>query len=341
MSTAMTIGQPIHPAGQKDSSSPTFNGEKAGSTSTAGFADEQEERIEVIFNEIHFCYYRSAIFSKGAVCCRLTEQMISFVFFVAGSGSLINPHNAQTPVSFKERQQALFFAFPPEIRLNTHPGKRAEVFIINLSISYFSQLLQADHPLRSALKEHAGNQTLKQAVSNSVVTPRMVALLYSMLQSEHQGEYNQLFFQSRVMELLILQLEQSEKDNDPGSSISSEDKLRMLRAKELIESNLSSPCSIIDLAQLVGTNDCYLKKQFKQAFGTTIYGYLQQKRMEKAKALLLEGTKKMTEIARSVGYKHASHFSTAFKKHFGYQPNKIRVLIASFLFESDIWSALI
>ncbi|MCG2614282.1 AraC family transcriptional regulator [Terrimonas sp. NA20] len=341
MSTAMRMGQPVHPAGRKHNLSHAFNGESAGSTYTAGFAEEQEERIEVIFNEIHFCYYRSAILSQGAVCCNLTEQMISFVFFVAGSGSLIDQHKSQTPVSFKERQHALFFASAPEIRLNTHPGKRAEVFIINLSISFFSQLLRADHPLRSALKEHAGNRTLKQAVSNSVVTPRMVALLYSMLQSEHQGEYNQLFFQSRVMELLILQLEQSEKDNDPGSSISSEDKQRMLRAKELIESNLSSPCSIIDLAQLVGTNDCYLKKHFKQAFGTTIYGYLQQKRMEKAKALLLEGTKKMTEIARSVGYKHASHFSTAFKKHFGYQPNKIRVLIASFLFESDIWSALI
>jgi AraC-like DNA-binding protein len=342
MSTAIRIRQSAQrPSDSKDVVHPSFASDSAALSGTSSFTDTHEERIEIIFDGIQFFYYKSPVLSPGLVRCDLTADTISFVFFAAGSGNLSARHEVKAPICFKERQQSILFVSSPGLSISTNSGKKAEVFVINLSRSYFSTLLRNDHPLHLSLQEYSGNDKIKQAVINSRVTPRMVALLYSMLQSEHQGEYNHLFFQARVMELLILQLEQLEKDHDSSSTISSEDKQRMLRAKEVIESNLSSPCSIIDLAQLVGTNDCYLKKHFKQAFGTTVYGYLQQKRMEKAKALLLEGKKKMTDIARSVGYKHASHFSTAFKKHFGYQPNKIRVLIASFLFESDMFAAFL
>jgi AraC-like DNA-binding protein len=328
MSTAMKIHQPVlRSSGQTDIPSP-------------GFSDANEESTGILFTDIQFFYYRSTDFSPGSFKCDISGPAVSLVFFAAGSGNLEVFPEGKNPISFKERQQALCFVSSPEVRIHTHSGKKAEVFIINLSLSYFSRLLPSQHPLHSSVPGHAEKNKLKQAAPANRVTPRMVALLYGMLQSEHQQEYNHLFFQARVMELLILQLEQLEKEQESKSPISAEDRQRMVRAKALIESNLSSPCSIIDLAQLVGTNDCYLKKHFKQAFGTTVYGYLQQKRMEKAKALLLEGKKKMTDIARSVGYKHASHFSTAFKKHFGYQPNKIRVLTAALFLESDIWAAM-
>ncbi|MBO9658707.1 MAG: helix-turn-helix transcriptional regulator [Chitinophagaceae bacterium] len=332
MSTALKTLQPVLRSSEQN---------KIASSRMSGFSDSDEERSGVLFTDIQFSYYRSTAFSSGSLQCEFTEPMISFVFFAAGSGSLMIPNEVNGGVSFKERQHSIFFVSAKELFINTNPGKKAEVFVINLSRSYFSRLLPAQHSLQSLLRAEPRSYQLKQATAGNRMTPRMVALLYSMLQSEHQQEYNHLFFQARVMELLVLQLEQMEKDQGPANMISVEDKQRMLRAKDLIESNLSSPCSIIDLAQLVGTNDCYLKKHFKQEFGTTVYGYLHKKRMEKAKTLLLEGKKKMADIARSVGYKHASHFSTAFKKHFGYQPNKIRVMIVAFFFESDLLVAML
>ncbi|HRP56926.1 AraC family transcriptional regulator, partial [Agriterribacter sp.] len=154
-------------------------------------------------------------------------------------------------------------------------------------------------------------------------------------QCEHKGHYKRLFIKSKVIELLMLQLEQYEQEPAPDmpEELGEANIKKMHLAREIIASNLSRPCSIIDLAQQVGTNDCYLKKNFKQVFGTTIYGYLQKERMEKAKTLLLAGNKKIAEVARIAGYKHASHFTTAFKKYFGYPPNKIRLGILSLFYD--------
>src|SRR5690606_36936688 len=77
------------------------------------------------------------------------------------------------------------------------------------------------------------------------------------------------------------------------------------------------------LAHAVGTNEATLKKHFKAVYGTTVFGYLTARRMELAKALLLSKELKVAAVAQEVGYKYASHFTTAFRKHFGVLPNKL------------------
>lgn len=61
-------------------------------------------------------------------------------------------------------------------------------------------------------------------------------------------------------------------------------------------------------------------------FGTTVYGYLHQLRMDTAKSLLLYQRNSIADIARQLGYKHTSHFRTVFKRHFGVSPGKKRKL---------------
>lgn len=95
---------------------------------------------------------------------------------------------------------------------------------------------------------------------------------------------------------------------------------RMLEAQRILDQCWQDPPSIALLAQQVGTNAYYLKKHFKRAFGTTVYTYIMQIRMEKALKLLESKEKRVSEIAHIVGYKHAAHFTTAFKKHFGVVP---------------------
>jgi AraC-like DNA-binding protein len=57
--------------------------------------------------------------------------------------------------------------------------------------------------------------------------------------------------------------------------------------------------------------------------------------MERSKKMLLNDKIKIAEVAEKLGYSHATHFTSAFKKYFGYLPNKLRllVLIASGCFE--------
>ncbi|MBP1650338.1 MAG: AraC family transcriptional regulator, partial [Bacteroidetes bacterium] len=97
---------------------------------------------------------------------------------------------------------------------------------------------------------------------------------------------------------------------------------KMHHAKEIILKQLYNPCSLIDLARQIGTNEFTLKKGFKEVFGTTVFGMVSDIRMEEAKALLLSGEKNVTEISELIGYKHPAHFNTAFKKKFGITPGK-------------------
>jgi AraC-like DNA-binding protein len=55
-------------------------------------------------------------------------------------------------------------------------------------------------------------------------------------------------------------------------------------------------------------------------FGTTVFGYLRQCRMEQARLLLLEGRMNVREAAQAVGYASQSRFAAVFRKTFGVNP---------------------
>ena len=62
--------------------------------------------------------------------------------------------------------------------------------------------------------------------------------------------------------------------------------IQMDNARTFIHHNYQRMPSLHRLALLVGTNECTLKKCFKQSFGTTVFGYLFNLRMEMAVQLL-------------------------------------------------------
>ncbi|PRD48957.1 helix-turn-helix domain-containing protein [Sphingobacterium haloxyli] len=99
---------------------------------------------------------------------------------------------------------------------------------------------------------------------------------------------------------------------------------KVLLAKQIIEEDLSKNRNIPELAKQVGTNVQYLKKYFKQYFGKTVMNYITEKKMEYAKELILTGNHRISDVARMTGYKHATHFTTAFKRHFGFIPNSLK-----------------
>lgn len=89
--------------------------------------------------------------------------------------------------------------------------------------------------------------------------------------------------------------------------------------------NLDTPLRPIpDIAMNLNTNATLLKRGFKLIHGTTIASFHREKRLEKAKDLLLDNDTPLIAIADQCGFKSISHFSRAFKKHFGINPSKSR-----------------
>ena len=284
---------------------------------------------------LHFTHYKSILPQKEEILLRNSGAYLSMVFSLKNSSTYACRDDGVF-AALSHNRHALVFIPEQDAIIRWEPEKYGEVFVINLTPGYFGRFLPPTHPFFPVFQTAVKNN--KPAAANGetqVITPRMLSLLYAILQCEHEGHYKRLFVKSKVIELLMLQLEQYElvSSADISEELDEANIKKMHLAKEIIASNLSRPCSIIDLAQQVGTNDCYLKKNFKQVFGTTVYGYLQKERMEKAKALILAGNKKIAEVARIAGYKHASHFTVAFKKYFGYPPNKIKLGILSLFYD--------
>lgn len=75
---------------------------------------------------------------------------------------------------------------------------------------------------------------------------------------------------------------------------------------------------------LTGRSLSTFKKDFKSAFNTTPQKWLTQKRLELAHYHIFEKKRKPSDVYFEVGFENLSHFSFAFKKHFGYNPTNSR-----------------
>ena len=91
-----------------------------------------------------------------------------------------------------------------------------------------------------------------------------------------------MYLESKVWELMALQLAQITEDSDQVRkySIKLGDRERLYQARKIISDRLNNPPCLKDLAKQVGLNECTLKRGFRQLFGTTVFGYLYQQRME-------------------------------------------------------------
>ncbi len=98
------------------------------------------------------------------------------------------------------------------------------------------------------------------------------------------------------------------------------DREKIIMAREILLKHIGEPITIKALSRKVAINECYLKKGFKEIFGTTIFDFYQGQRMEHAKYLLYDKGLSVTEVSMLLGYSSISHFSTAFKKHTGIKP---------------------
>jgi AraC-like DNA-binding protein len=97
---------------------------------------------------------------------------------------------------------------------------------------------------------------------------------------------------------------------------------KIQEANRYILSHLDESLTIPQIAQQVGTNQCYLKKGFKEYYQQTIYEFIQENRMVKANSILQEGKVPLSLTATLVGYSSLSSFSNAYKNYFGVTPKE-------------------
>ncbi len=154
------------------------------------------------------------------------------------------------------------------------------------------------------------------------ITPQMQFIISSICQNRFKGYMRKSYIEAKVIELFLLQVESHSKVQD--ENLRKDDAERIMAAKDYLDKNYDKKIRIIDLARTIGTNQQTLKKEFKELFGMTIWGYYNDLRMEKAKDLLIHQEKSIAEVADNIGYKNPQHFTVAFKKKYGILPKALK-----------------
>lgn len=94
--------------------------------------------------------------------------------------------------------------------------------------------------------------------------------------------------------------------------------------KKYIYENYNKEITLTTLAQSVFVSNYYLAHKFKEDMGISPIQFLINHRISKARELLLETDKTISEISSLIGYENVNYFNLLFKKVMGINPGKYR-----------------
>jgi AraC-like DNA-binding protein len=153
---------------------------------------------------------------------------------------------------------------------------------------------------------------------------RTRTVLDALMNHTYTDSMENIFINAQTQMLLLYSMEcmggEGEEEFSCKFLMNEADREKIALAREVLLQHIGEPLTIKELSRKAAINECYLKKGFKEMYGTTIFDFFQSQRMEHAKYLLYEKGLTVTEVAASLGYSSISHFSTAFKKHTGIKP---------------------
>ena len=101
------------------------------------------------------------------------------------------------------------------------------------------------------------------------------------------------------------------------------DKLLMEKIMKCINDNISDPDFNVEfLAKSICVSRAQIHRKMKEMTGINISDLIRNIRLEQAGRMIKEGKANVSQVAYSLGFNNLSHFSKAFKDHYGIPPSE-------------------
>lgn len=259
----------------------------------------------------------------------MAPEAVNMNFMLEG-GMQSNLHANNSDFFINNRQHNLIY-------LDSFDGSHklcngnTSAFHLMFDINFFRSLIDYNEPQTAPFLEKIDKKQGFFANKYMMpVTPEMFKIISEMLSCKLSGAFKAIFLQGKSLELLSHTLAQASVYSPALTTVSSRDTQLLHQIREYLDNNYLNPVSILEICKMFGLNDHKLKQGFRQLFQTSVFAYTHHKRMELAEQLIKDGQMPVIEIAELLGYEHANHFSTAFKKHFGFPPRTLRLSASSY-----------
>jgi AraC family transcriptional regulator, transcriptional activator of the genes for pyochelin and ferripyochelin receptors len=211
--------------------------------------------------------------------------------------------------------------YSPETRYDLIIEKSAHVVHITVDREYYASLLHENERTEATIKKKLLN---KDQVWNGTgnINLALSRAVHDILYNPLQGNLKSLFVEGKILEVVALQLTDLKPVEKTKTSI--RDQEIFFGIRKYLDENFKEEMSLRSLSRMFGINEFKLKKGFKTLFETTVFDYIHELKMAHARTLLLDEKMLVNEVAGTIGYKNANHFSTAFKRKFGINPTALR-----------------
>ncbi|HVU57471.1 MAG TPA: AraC family transcriptional regulator [Puia sp.] len=251
-------------------------------------------------------------------------EHIEMHFTLAGEGCLENLSSGKQ-YHFSDNEQNIHYT--PQFIGSSHyeEGSVHKFFEIRLNKSFFLSLAEDSSPMLMDFAEKVANdKAVEVSAGNLPISFAMHQCIHEIMHMQMAEGLKRLFLQSKCIELLMLQAQAYEHAGDKVSRVckTRPDKERIYFARDYLVDHAACPPSLTELARVAGLNEFKLKKGFKEIFDTSVFGYLNDFRLNEAKTSLLSGVS-IKEVSGQLGYSSVQHFTRVFKEKFGVTPGKV------------------
>lgn len=251
----------------------------------------------------------------------LGNELIT-IFFYNNEQALGIAYNQEPPVLFSQRNESAIQVTSNDLSSTIRfPAQQLiQYVVVAIAPTRLKELLAVRDP-NSVLQTITGSGNSFLFFESMSAEAKL--LLNKLTAMDMQESLSHFYTQIKVQELLYLVFHKlSLRESAAHQPINSADAARLLQVRHAMLRDLSVPPVLRALAQTAAMSETKLKQLFKQTFGTTIYTYYQQARMEQAAFLLKHGKYSVAQAGYEMGFSNLSHFSRLFEKHYGQNPKK-------------------
>lgn len=202
-----------------------------------------------------------------------------------------------------------------------------KMHFLEIQPSYVNALLDEVSPERNTPLWDFKEQVIKgefAGARGSGIQPRFCNIIQDMFNCPLTGSLSQLMLEGSLQQLLALQFAMMGAEAQPSKPVNHREHDLFYAIKDHLRATFNEEHSLLSLSRKFGVNQNKLKTGFRELFGTPVIAYLYDLKMDYARTLLLDKGMNVSEVAPVVGYRNANHFSTAFKRKFGFNPSKLK-----------------
>ena len=162
-------------------------------------------------------------------------------------------------------------------------------------------------------------------VSSDPVTLQVLGALALLARSDRPDDPLLVEQLGRALVLSLRRLLDDRRPDDPPLTCRKLGNVQLKRVIAHIEENLGdSSLGVADLAAVAHVSPFHFSRAFKASLGRPPHRFLVERRLERAKALILETTISLAEIAIETGFADQAHLSAVFRRETGTTPGRFR-----------------